>query len=587
VASRLVAAFCAVTGAVKAEPPRTARREPLSTVIRPMQYYESSDRARLISDLTQVKNATLESEAAFFDRLAKQKKIEDVRLDARSAASDLRSLRNRLSADELVRLEQVDEVLARVNEPLDDAGKFIAIATTELRRYHDVATAEAREIAAGNLEAAPLVSRIRQVIKSAERSLQTVVLRLPRAQEDMDEGTLVRDGARKLVAKAIEATNQDDPRRPILVDCQKAIDTAIEGLNTANKDVTDLIALLEMTRREYLPECAIPPAPSPAPATNGIKSNGRSAKYGDSCYGASLLILNKSAPAIAQLNQAAVWHSNVTRAIDVAQNERKAAVKYLEMVEALSRPTEDKLRTLQALANELLDKTEDKLLETKRSLVEDAPGETAECTECGGMVFKTRRVVDPACSCVNANAAMLEAEDMIRQAQLLAEQMATSLDELPDQTESRRMREPDGVLYKLTRALERGEEFRNQQFDILPGETIPRIQADMPKRDFPPMVANYVARLTWHYPVYFQDIALERYGHHHGCLQPFVSYGKFLADLAMLPYSVCLEPPCCIQYDLGLYRPGDDVPHLIYLPRPDCKAALFEAAVWTGLMFFP
>ena len=55
----------------------------------------------------------------------------------------------------------------------------------------------------------------------------------------------------------------------------------------------------------------------------------------------------------------------------------------------------------------------------------------------------------------------------------------------------------------------------------------------------------------------------------------------------MLPYNVCLDPPYSIQYDLGLYRPGDEVPHLIYLPRWDCKAALFEAGVWTGLMFTP
>jgi hypothetical protein len=29
------------------------------------------------------------------------------------------------------------------------------------------------------------------------------------------------------------------------------------------------------------------------------------------------------------------------------------------------------------------------------------------------------------------------------------------------------------------------------------------------------------------------------------------------------------------------------VPHLIYLPRWDCKAALFQVGVWTGLMFTP
>jgi hypothetical protein len=298
--------------------------------------------------------------------------------------------------------------------------------------------------------------------------------------------------------------------------------------------------------------------------------------------------LERSAPALAQFEQASARHSDLARVFDNARNERLTALKYLEMSDALARPTEEKLRTLQSLADALLEKAEDELVETKRLLVEDLPGETTECVQCSGVMVRTRRVPDPACACANANASMLEAEDMIRQAQLLAEQIAAVIDELNDQEDSaRRVRGPEGVLYKLARALERGEEFRNQQFDILPGETTPRVQEDMPKREFPAMVSTYVARVNWHYPVYFEDMPLERYGHHHGCLQPVVSYGKFLADLVMLPYNMCLEPPCTIQYDLGLYRPGDCVPHLIYLPRPDCKAALFEAAVWTALMFVP
>src|SRR5437867_65598 len=101
VASQLAATFCAVAGVVMAEPPRSTRPEPVSTTFRPVQYHDTKDRSRFLSDLTQVKNATLESESAFFDRLAKQKKIEDVRLDARSAAGDLKGVRNRFSASEL------------------------------------------------------------------------------------------------------------------------------------------------------------------------------------------------------------------------------------------------------------------------------------------------------------------------------------------------------------------------------------------------------------------------------------------------------------------------------------------------------
>jgi hypothetical protein len=136
-------------------------------------------------------------------------------------------------------------------------------------------------------------------------------------------------------------------------------------------------------------------------------------------------------------------------------------------------------------------------------------------------------------------------------------------------------------------AIEDGEKFRNQDFDFYQGNSIPPEIEPVPPRSFPPMVATYVARQSWHYPLYFEDLSAERYGHHFGCIQPVVSYGKFMFDLAMLPYNMCLDPPCTVQYDLGLYRPGDEVPHLIYIPRWDCKAALFEVGVWTGLMFTP
>jgi hypothetical protein len=347
-----------------------------------------------------------------------------------------------------------------------------------------------------------------------------------------------------------------------------------------NSYAADLTTLLQATRRDYLPECAVTPTTTP-------DDDGR-IRLGETCHGVSLSILNRSAPALDELDQAIILHSNMMSSLDAVRTARNDAAKHLEMADATKRPDVEKIRALYAKAAVLLENAEDQLLETKRLLVEDLPGDKTDCAQCGDMMIRTRRVVDPACTCVKSNTSMLEAERLIRQARNLADEIGMALDDLKAPEESlRRVRGSEGVLFKLTRALERGEQFRRQEFDILPGDTPPRIPQEITTRNFPPMVVTYVARQSWHYPVYFEDMALERYGHHHGCLQPLVSYGKFLADLALLPYNVCLDSPCCIQYDLGLYRPGDDVPHLIYLPRPDCKAALFEAAVWTGLMLTP
>jgi hypothetical protein len=578
-ASGLAIAVCAASAITRAESPEIRRATPSYT---PLQYRESKDRARYLSDLTQIKNATLESESAFFDRLEKQKKIEDVRQDVRSAASDLRSVRSKFSPADLVLLEQADEPLTRVAEPLEEAGAYIAAAELELRRYHEGATAESREIVSGKRDGAALLSRIRRVLKAAEASLQRVATRLPRAQDTLE-------AARSLVEKALDDPKTTDAQRQLLQECKKSCDAAADSLMRTTAQTADLITLLESTRRDYLPECLPGLASVGSPTRGGSQPESAPAKYSGACDDASLGILNKSTPALTELDHALKQHADTTASYNMARNARQTAVTSLEMAEALVSPAVDKLRRLQTQANELLEKVEDQLLEIKRLLIEDMPGETSECALCGGTVIRTRRVLDPACTCVRSNDAMLEVEDSIRQAQALAGKIGDTLDEMNGRGElAQKLRSTDdGVLFKLTRALQRSEEFRKQQFDVLPGESIPRIAQEMPKRDFPPMTATYVARQTWHYPLYFEDISLERYGLHHGCLQPFVSYGKFIADLVLLPYNMTLEPPCCVQYDFGMYRPGDDAPHLIYLPRPDCKAAIVEALVWTGLFFTP
>ena len=63
---------------------------------------------------------------------------------------------------------------------------------------------------------------------------------------------------------------------------------------------------------------------------------------------------------------------------------------------------------------------------------------------------------------------------------------------------------------------------------------------------------TWKASALCHKPLYFEDEALERYGHSHG---PVCEYGAsfvhFFGDLALLPYQVGVETPCECIYDLG------------------------------------
>jgi len=90
----------------------------------------------------------------------------------------------------------------------------------------------------------------------------------------------------------------------------------------------------------------------------------------------------------------------------------------------------------------------------------------------------------------------------------------------------------------------------------------------------------------YHHPIYFEDVALERYGHtRHYLLQPVCSNIKFAAQLLGLPYMMTIYPVCSRQYSLGYYRPGEEAPYLYYQVPLNAKAALVEAGVVAGGYF--
>lgn len=105
-------------------------------------------------------------------------------------------------------------------------------------------------------------------------------------------------------------------------------------------------------------------------------------------------------------------------------------------------------------------------------------------------------------------------------------------------------------------------------------------------RNFPEVAMPWTPPTSRYYPLYFEDPALERYGHtHHPLLQPVVSSARFSAQLALLPYQMTIKPPCEMRSPLGWYRPGDVVPKLHY-PFPwSAKAAAVEAAAVVGFIY--
>lgn len=87
-------------------------------------------------------------------------------------------------------------------------------------------------------------------------------------------------------------------------------------------------------------------------------------------------------------------------------------------------------------------------------------------------------------------------------------------------------------------------------------------------------------------PLYFEDIALERYGQQYPVgVQPFVSIGRFGFQVLALPYKMALDPVDRDIYALGHYRPGDCPPEIEYRIPWNAKAAMTAAGVYTGIVF--
>jgi hypothetical protein len=93
---------------------------------------------------------------------------------------------------------------------------------------------------------------------------------------------------------------------------------------------------------------------------------------------------------------------------------------------------------------------------------------------------------------------------------------------------------------------------------------------------------GHTASVQFH-PLYFEEINLERYGYHFGCLQPAVSAVRFYGSLPLLPYKLADRPPCSYESNLAHPAAATAAPPVRCRPkRPNMKAAVFQAGVMAG-----
>jgi hypothetical protein len=108
-------------------------------------------------------------------------------------------------------------------------------------------------------------------------------------------------------------------------------------------------------------------------------------------------------------------------------------------------------------------------------------------------------------------------------------------------------------------------------------------------RQASPAVLQWAPTNLYHYPLYFEDPSLERYGHtYHPLVQPFASAGRFATQLVGLPYQMTLHPVHAHEYTLGYYRPGECAPKKHYQIPFNEEAAIMQAAAMAGFfLIFP
>lgn len=125
--------------------------------------------------------------------------------------------------------------------------------------------------------------------------------------------------------------------------------------------------------------------------------------------------------------------------------------------------------------------------------------------------------------------------------------------------------------------------------DVAQRDLDQRTALELPPRRLPAepaKIMSWAAAEVCSYPLYFEDVMLERHGHqYHPWVQPLASAARFTFNTVALPYNMTLNAPRCPVSTLGHIRPGDPAPCLLQRPPWDTRAAIVEAAVLTGMIY--
>jgi hypothetical protein len=79
--------------------------------------------------------------------------------------------------------------------------------------------------------------------------------------------------------------------------------------------------------------------------------------------------------------------------------------------------------------------------------------------------------------------------------------------------------------------------------------------------DRPASLFMWAPPVLYHWPLYFEDAQLERYGQTYSpTFQPVFSGVRFLTDFTLVPLQMLLDPPFSCVTNLGYYRPGSPLP---------------------------
>lgn len=101
-----------------------------------------------------------------------------------------------------------------------------------------------------------------------------------------------------------------------------------------------------------------------------------------------------------------------------------------------------------------------------------------------------------------------------------------------------------------------------------------------------PSTFTWKAAAMHHKPLYFEEVALERYGQTAGpIVQPVLSGARFMGNLVALPYQMGIHPPHECRYPLGHYRPGNCAPWLVPPVPISVRGGLAEAGAVLGGVF--